>query len=252
METKNQYLYRKYSVSMEMTNGIAGGSPATTGLAAAHATRFANEVTNALKLSKKQEGEVSEEAIGAYMLSCSSVFPLDDGGIYLRGYQLNAMFKDAAQRMKATLKHKGLGNTIRDGGLLFPAKVYLGVKPTIIEKPVKPDNGSANIKIFQVAEGVKLKVPCAVLDNGDLSDELFRQIWTVAQYVGLGANRHLGYGQFTVTKIEQSENEEVTTTPGRIVPDEVHPPQVDEEREAFMADDPEKYRKPINGKAAKK
>lgn len=224
VEAKTQYLYRKYTISLEMQNGIAGGSPATTGLAAAHATRFSNEVSNALKLSKKQEGEVSEEAIQAYMLSCSSVFPLDDGGIYVRGYQFNAMIKDAAQRMKATLKHKGLGNTIRDGGLLFPAKVYLGVKPTIIEKPVKPDNGPANIRIFQVAEGVKLVVPCAILDNGDLSDELFRQIWTVAQYVGLGANRHLGYGQFTVSKIDQSDDEEVTTTPGRIVPDEVHPP----------------------------
>jgi len=133
-----------------------------------------------------------------YMLSCSSGFLVDDKGIYIRGYQFNAMLKDAAQRMKATMKIKGLGNTIRDGGLLFPTKVYLGVEPTIIERPVKPDNGPSNIKIFQVADGVKLSVPCAVLENGDLTDSLFRQMWVVAQGIGLGANRHLGYGLFEV------------------------------------------------------
>ena len=35
--------------------------------------------------------------------------------------------------------------TIRDGGIVFPSKIYLGVEPTITERPVKPDNGSATI-----------------------------------------------------------------------------------------------------------
>ena len=196
-ENEVQYLYRRYQVSLNIEPpGLAAGVPADKGLIASHIAKFSAEVTNALKLGKKQEGEVSEEAMNKYMMSCSSVFLVDEKGIFIRGTQFNAMLKDAAQRMKATLKIRGLGNTIRDGGLLFPSKVYLGVEPTIVERAVKPDNGPANIKIFQVAEGVKLSVPCAVLENGDLSDALFRQMWVVAQGIGIGANRHLQYGRF--------------------------------------------------------
>lgn len=210
METKNECLYRRYTIGLQFSNGIAGGTPVNKGLVADHIARFSAGVTNALKLSKKNEGEVSEEAMQKYMTSCSSVFPLDADGIYLRGFQLNAMLKDAAQRMKATLRRQGLGNTIRDGGLLFPDRIYLGVEPSIVERPVKPDNGPANIKIFQVAEGVKLDIPCAILDNGDLPDELFRQMWIVAQGMGLGANRHLGYGRFRVVDIKQEGDWDIT------------------------------------------
>ena len=204
------YLYRRYTVGIEFLNGIAGGSPVDKGIVANHIAKFSAGVTNALKLSKKQNGEVTEEAMNKYMTSVSQVFPLDDDGIYIRGFQLNAMLKDAAQRMKATLKTRGLGNTIRDGGLLFPDRIYLGVEPTIIEKGVKPDNGPSNIKIFQVAEGVKLTLPCAVLDNGDLTDKLFKQMWVVAQGIGLGANRHLGYGRFKVTGLKEDGDCDIT------------------------------------------
>lgn len=203
-EVQTDYLYRRYQIDLSFLTPIAAGLPLNKGLVAAHIGRFSNRVSNDLKLSMKNDGEVSEEAMEKYMASCSSVFPIDDEGIYIRGYQINAMLKDAAQRMKATLKTKGLGNTIRDGGLLFPDKIYLGVDPTIIERGVKPDNGPANIKIFQVAEGVKLSVPCALLENGDLPDELYRQMWVVAQGNGLGANRHLGYGKFEVTGIVET------------------------------------------------
>ena len=203
MDTPTEYLYRRYEVSLDFITPLAGGTPLDSGLIAGHIARFAEGVSNALKLSMKAEGEVSEEAMNKYMLSCSSGFMLDDQGIFIRGHQLNAMLKDAAQRMKATLKQKGLGNTIRDGGLLFPDKIHLGVAPTIVEKPVHPDGKSSNIKIFQVAEGVKLTLPYAVLENGDLPDQLLNQMWVVAQGIGLGANRHLGYGRFEVTNIQK-------------------------------------------------
>ena len=199
MDTPTEYLYRRYEIGLDFITAIAGGTPLDTGLIAGHIARFSEGVSNALKLSKKAEGEVSEEAMRKYMLSRSSGFLLDDQGIYLRGYQINAMLKDAAQRMKATLKTKGLGNTIRDGGLLFPDRIHLGVAPTIVERPVHPDGKPSNIKIFQVAEGVKLTIPCAVLENGDLPESLFGQMWQVSQGIGLGANRHLGYGRFEVS-----------------------------------------------------
>jgi len=203
MDTPTELLYRKYTVNVKFRNGVAGGTPLTPNLITEHIRLYSQGVSNPLKYSKKVEGEVTEEAMQAYLARCSSGFPADENGIYLRGFQLNAMLKDAAQRMKETMKHKGLGNTIRDGGLLFPDKVYLGVNPFIIERPVKPDSGPSNIKVFQVAEKVEFDVPCAVLENGDLPDTLFRQMWIVAQGIGLGANRHLGYGQFISVVTEE-------------------------------------------------
>ena len=202
-EHDGKYLYRRYTVGLEFISGIAGGQPMTPGRATAYAQRFSLGVSNDLKAGKKNMGEVTEEAIAKYLLSASSGFDMDDIGIFIRGFQVNAMLKDTAQRMKATMKIKGLSNTIRDGGLLFPDKIHLHVDPHIVERPVKPDNGPANIKIFQVANDVKLALPCAVLENGDLPDLLFRQMWIVAQGLGLGANRHLGYGRFLVADIKQ-------------------------------------------------
>ena len=208
METPKEYLYRLYSVKVEFLNGIAGGTPLNKGLISEHMRLFAQGVSNPLKYAKEVEGEVTEEAMEAYLARCSSGFPVDKDGIYLRGFQLNAMLKDAAQRMKATLTRKGLSNTIRDGGVLFPDRIYLGTTPLIIERPVKPDNGPSNIKVFQVAEGVTIDLPCAVLENEDLPDKLWRQMWIVAQGIGLGANRHLGYGRFTAI-IEEKGNANV-------------------------------------------
>ena len=205
-EKQVEFLYQRYVVKLKFITPIASGVPATQGLATRHAKLYSASVTNDMKASKKDVGEVSEEAVRQYLLSCSSVFYLDDDkGVYIRGYQLNAMLKDAAQRSKVTLKIRGLNNTIRDGGLLFPDRIYLNVPPQTVERPSIPEGKSANIKIFQTAEVPSLEIPCAVLDNGDLSDALFKQLWVIAQGIGIGSNRHLGYGRFETTDICEGE-----------------------------------------------
>ena len=202
-----QDLFKRYEVSIEFVHGIAGGTPLNPDLIKQHMKLFSEGVSNPLKYAMKVEGAVTEEAMEEHLKRASSGFPADAKGIFIRGFQINAMFKDAAQRMKATMKRKGLGNTIRDGGLHFPHKIYLGTEAIFVERPVKPDNGPANIKVFQVAEAVKLTFPCAVLNNEDLDDELFRDIWEVAQGVGLGSNRHLGYGLFRILSLEKVTND---------------------------------------------
>lgn len=204
-------LYTKYDVTIEFQNPIAGGTPLqTAGLIAQHMKLFAAGASNPLKYALANEGEVTEEAMQEYLTRCSSGFLADEHGIYLRGFQFNAMLKDAGQRTGASVKSKGLNNTIRDGGLKFPDKVYLGVSPTITERPVKPDNGPSNIKVFQVAEVDSLTVPCLVSTNGQLHDELFRKLWVVSGFIGLGANRHLGYGTFVVKSVTKGAKWDVS------------------------------------------
>lgn len=195
-------LYRTYNVTIKFHNGIAAGTAPNQGLLTTHARLFSEGVSNDLKYAKKVEGEVTEEAIEEFIKRCSSIFRADEHGIYIADFQIKAMLKDAAQRTKDTLKIKSLSKTLRDGGVIFPKKIYLGVAPSVEERPVKPESGPANIKIFQVAEGVTLKIPCAVLQNGDVTDDLFKKLWFVAQDVGLGANRHLGFGEFELVAFE--------------------------------------------------
>lgn len=206
-----EFMYNRYVVKLDFITPIASGVPATQGLATRHAKLYSASVTNDMKASKKDAGEVSEEAVRQYLLSCSSVFYLDDDkGVYIRGYQFNAMLKDAAQRSKVTLKIRGLNNTIRDGGLIFPDRIYLNVPPQTVERPSIPEGKSANIKIFQTAEVPCLEIPCAALDNGDLTDSLFKQLWIIAQGIGIGSNRHLGYGRFEVTEITDAVGWKIT------------------------------------------
>ena len=202
METKDELMYRKYEVEIKFVRGIAGGKPAQAGLIQRHAALFSEGVSNYLKLSKSVEGEVSEEAIAEYLASCTSVFPVDDDGIFIQDFQVCAMLKDACQRMHATLRKKGLGNTIRDGGVVVPPKLYLGVNPMFQETPGNPDNGRSIVARFQVAYPESLVIPLAVIENGDYPDNVFRQSWIVAQTIGLGANRHLGYGRFELVRLD--------------------------------------------------
>lgn len=206
METTQETAYRRYWTDIVFQNGLAGGRPPEgTNLVETHIALFSEGVSNALKHSMKTEGAVTEEAMRKYVSGLSAVFPIDEEGIYITDNQITAMMKDAAQVMKATLKTKGLTRTVRDGGVIAPPKIHLGVSPTFVERPVKPDNGPANIKKFQVAEGVALSIPIAVLDNGDLPDKLFREIWRTAQNVGVGAQKHLGYGKFRLVGIRDTE-----------------------------------------------
>lgn len=209
-KTTTEHMYDRYNVTIRFKDlGIAGGTPVDKGIANSHAAKYSAEVTNALQLAKENEGEVSEEAINKYLDQVTSVFPLDQKhGIFIRGFQIKAMLKDGGQRLKETRKLSGLGNTIRDGGVVLPQRIYLETSPQFSERPVKPDFAPANIKKFQVApenpdESLILRIPVAVIQNGDLPAAKFTRIWMACQEIGLGANRHLGYGMFTLMSIEK-------------------------------------------------
>ena len=195
-------LWRRYMVTLRFIDDIAGGKPASKQLISSHIQLFSNRATNPMKLSFITEGEVSEEAMEEHLERCSTVFLADAIGMYLRGYQCNAMLKDAAQRTKDTIKNKGLNNQIRDGGLHFPNRLYLRDGAVIVETPSKPENANSSIKRFQTITQPELRFECAVLNGTELTDQLFRRTWDVAQGIGLGANRHLGYGRFRVQQLE--------------------------------------------------
>ena len=202
MDTPNEHLYQCYMVSMEFLDGVAGGRSPIKNLIERHVERFKQQVTNDMKIALNVEGEVTEEAIQSYLETCTSLFPVDEKGIYLAGHQFQAMLKDSAQRTKMSTQIKSLNNTIRDGGVLFPQRVYLNAVPTTVQRHSNPDGGKSNIKNFQIAEQVKLSVPCAILQNGDLPLSRFHQLWIVGEGIGMGANRHLGYGQFRLIDIQ--------------------------------------------------
>ena len=195
-------LWRRYTVDIRFIEGIAGGLPAAD-LVDQHMRLFSHGASNPMKLSIKTDGEVTEAAMKEYLQRCSTLFPADDIGLYIRGFQFNAMLKDAGQRSKETMKAKGLGNMLRDGGLHFPHRIYMQDGAIMVERPSKPDNGPSNIKRFQVIERPRMVVECAVLNNDDLPDARFRLLWEVAQGVGLGAQRHLGYGAFRVMSLTE-------------------------------------------------
>jgi len=122
------HLWDRYEITLRFIDEIAAGRPASGDLVERHMELFRHQATNVMKLAFITEGEVTEDVMQDYIKGCSTVFPADEVGIYLRGFQANAMLKDAAQRTKDTMKKKGLGNILRDGGLHFPHKYPINAR----------------------------------------------------------------------------------------------------------------------------
>ena len=89
--TTPECLFRQYDIDIEFVNGIAGGTPLNPDLMKQHIRLFSEGVSNPLKYAMKVEGAVTEEAMEEHLKRASSGFPADEKGIFIRGFQINAM-----------------------------------------------------------------------------------------------------------------------------------------------------------------
>ena len=203
---KDKGAYKTYHCRLEFRNGLAGGQPLTRDLAHEYARRYQARVTSELALSRKEEGEVTHEAIDKFIEGITSVFPFDEEGAYIQGHQVIAMLRDALSLSKLGKGTKAtfLKFMIQNGGVTVPPRIRLDSEPEMRSRPVSPEvkgRRVSSIARFEVASEAKVEFDLGVIQNDELNKTELRQLFTVGGEVGLGSFRHLGWGKFDLAEL---------------------------------------------------
>ncbi len=198
-------MYTQYQVSLKFRNGVAGSIPLDQNLVRRYIDLYGEGVSNMLKVGKAREGVVTEEAMDAFIKAATTVFRIDGEGPYLANFQINAMLRDAAKMANIRGSSTGLlAFSIMNGGIVAPERIHLGKEPHLTERPIAPiDRGvrRASLAVFQIVENAEIQFPLRVIENNELPQERLSLMWEIAQEIGLGGFRHLGYGKFDLVSL---------------------------------------------------
>jgi hypothetical protein len=211
----------RYQVCLH-AESIAGGVPLDPDVLSGHLKRKTDAADNLIRREVAEavveRGLTQDEAIEELAnLKGHIGFRRDAEGLYIGGYQVKAMLREAANIAVAAgrLKKGGWGLHSANRGILswlaehlfiVEDRVHLGVtEPTgtnqsFIAK-VTPKGPIAAIQNTDYVEGCDLHF--TVETDWEFDDADWAAIWTTAEREGLGAARKMGYGRLTVTQWER-------------------------------------------------
>jgi hypothetical protein len=141
-------------------------------------------------------------------------FKRDETGLYLEGRQLKSAIKEAVSVAIASKKLKKQGWGATNKGLLsFIAehvhvpdrRLYLGTDDAdgVRQQFVHTFRGSS-IKYEEFVDAAKITF--TVETDWPLTDDEWMIIWTTGERLGIGASRSQSWGQYVVTKWEQTRD----------------------------------------------
>lgn len=207
--------YNVYDISITfLEQGIAGTRQMSGSVRHDYMEHVKSETSNFLKQALKEAGVVTEDAMEKYLESTAVVLPLDEVGFYIEPVPMViSLLLNAATRTKLTVVRKGAKSTLVQTSYVLPRKLYLTngrldlspVKLLERESFIPPQGGFGKsiVKSFQVLTGIApIEFKLYSLNNGDITSEEMKRLWVVAQEIGLGGSRRLGYGKFKLNKCE--------------------------------------------------
>ena len=205
--------YNVYDIELTFNGqGIAGTRQMSPSVRRDYIEHVRSGTSNFLHQALKEAGVVTEEAMEKYIESTSAGFNLDETGFYILPVpMIISLLLNAATRTKLTVIRKGAKSTLIVTSHVLPRKLYLtngSLEPAKLEEhesfiPPQAGSGKPIVKSFMVLTNVApLKFNLHSLNNGDITPEEMKKLWVVAQEIGLGGARRLGYGRFELSRCE--------------------------------------------------
>ena len=143
-------------------------------------------------------------------------FRRDKAGPYIMDFMVKACIKGAASVSKLTTQIRGLKNQLSEGLEVAPVEIHFHRNGSVVSRAdgmleikgkVSGPQGSRQIQTWkEYITGAKVSFSVNYLDTKIITEEVFRDIWEVAQRVGLGSVRSMDKGKFTVVKLEKRES----------------------------------------------
>lgn len=193
-------LYKKYKVGIKVKDRLLGGKPKT------------EELIKGWLESRGRQDTVEEEMEEIDMAKeeekAWTGFKRDEKGLYLDSYQIKGMIKEVVKVLRLARKKRGLRTLIQSGLFIYPARIHLGKSEPdgYIEETSQVMSARGPRSIIKRHDYVKepeFSFQVWFFDTRIMTEDMFNTIFEAAQRVGLGTNRHEGYGQFEVTELER-------------------------------------------------
>ena len=202
-------------------HSIAGGKPRDPEALRGHYERTLIESEDRIRKEVSElaveEGITLDEAITKAAALKVTGFHRDKDGLYVGGYQLKALLKEAAnvaaseKRIpqkwgQASEKGKSLRSWFPEHVFVREDHLHLGVpEPTEVETTYpgafRPGKGYVTaIQHTEIVRDADLKFTLET--DYEFSDEEWAAIWLTAERLGLGAAKPMGHGTFKVTSWE--------------------------------------------------
>lgn len=169
------------------------------------------EVDNADRVEKlKEEADLKEE-----LEKVTTGFKVKDGEPYISNYQIKAMLKQAANRLKITSKKKGAKQDIVDGLFLADPKVFLKVNGNLAEQPLPTEEFAGHVttphgkrsilKASEYVEEAYAEFVVRLIHTSILSPKELLDCFLLGQEIGLGSNRSFETGKYDLEVFEKTE-----------------------------------------------
>ena len=214
-------IWKRYEVELQVTNELMAGIPKNPDLIGAWLE--SRQPTERQFEQRKKNGEqmasiatltetVAEEvdSTGGEEDKSWRGFKKDDAGLYIEGSNVKAHIKDCANVLQKIVEIRGLRSKVANRVYVEDERVHLGVQePTDFhEHPVHVmtrQGPRSALKRNDYVDKPRLCFVLKLLDepNPEVDEDLLRSIFEYGGTHGIGAERGIGYGRYTLEKLEE-------------------------------------------------
>lgn len=200
----DKHLYHSAVVTLQFRETVFGGIPKTKELIDNYVSSKFGVQNGDLAEQLKKEVDLDEETE-----KITTGFKSHDGRPYLSDYQIKALFKQAANRLKLTTKKRGLKQDITDGLFVDP-RIFLTQEPIKEPLPTKdfcghvttPQGKRSILKASEYIENAKITFNLRLIKSGVMGKKNVLECLLLGQEIGLGSNRSFETGKYDLLSIK--------------------------------------------------
>lgn len=195
---KDDHLYNHATVKIRFRERVYGGIPKTAELIDSYVSSKFGVESGDLAEELKKEVDLLEETE-----KITTGFKMLDGKPYLSDYQIKAMIKQAANRLKLTVNKRGTKQDITDGLFVTP-KIFLSSNGLSAPLPVEdfcghvqtPQGKRSILKASEYVEQGEAEFALRLIKTSVMAKKDVLDCFLLGQEIGLGSNRSFEKGKY--------------------------------------------------------
>jgi hypothetical protein len=212
---KDKKLYDIFEVGIRFRDRVYGGIPKSKELIELYIKSKFGEENMDLADKVKKEMDVKETLdLEEQMEKVTTGFRVKNKSPHLADYQIKAMIKQCATRLRITTKKRGSKNDITDGMFVTKRIFFYGQNEKKIEGPLEVEDFCGHVmtrqgkrsilKSSEYVEKAYAIFTIRVIKNAVLSEKNLKEMLLLGQEIGLGSNRSFEKGKFDLLSFKKA------------------------------------------------
>lgn len=195
---------KKYEITI--TERLLGSQPLNKQLRHDYITKKALEAADNAKADCTEEDCKEEESMIRDEEKGMTGFYSDPDGCYLLDYQVKGFLKEAANRLKESLKIKNLRDKVSAYLFVFPRFIWIAEKPDgVFERSLKAMTMQGPRTTLAASEyldpPIIFTISLTLLPHKELTWGVVEELFDYGRFQGLGQWRGAGNGRFEVRSV---------------------------------------------------